>query len=386
MDATVAQVILQDRKVAYAITDRHLRVVEVGGATALFRGAPDNWPGRPLSELAPELVGMESVLADILAGELPRSELAWINRETADGDSFYVTIVDWPYRDPVGRITGVLHVEEDITVASQIEQRLAQHRNELRLLRDQLARQNVELVAANTELQRLDELKSTFVSVAAHELRSPLASIQGYLEVLLDEEPGPLTTEQREYLEIVQRGAHRLLRITGSLLDATRIEAGRIELVLQPVNLRVLVETVVAEWQGWLDAKQQQLVVDAAPDLPAALCDETRAAQILNNLVSNASKYTPQGGTIRISLVPAEEDGFLQVSVADNGLGIAASDQAKLFSRFFRTENARLTDATGTGLGLYIARSLVELHGGRIWFESEIDRGSTFHVTLPAAL
>jgi signal transduction histidine kinase len=234
-------------------------------------------------------------------------------------------------------------------------------------------------------LQRLDEMKSMFVSVAAHELRTPLASISGYVEMLLDEEVGSLTNDQREYLDIVQGSAHRLLTITNNLLDVTRMEAGRIELVLQPTELPALVEAVVAEFEPQLEAKAQRLTLRASPDLPLALCDEMRAAQIIGNLLSNASKYTHQGGLITISVTRAEEEGFLRVSVKDNGVGIAVEDQVKLFSRFFRAEKAGVTQASGAGLGLFITRSLVELHGGRIWFGSQPDKGSTFHVTFPMA-
>ena len=385
MDPTVAQFILQDRKIAYAITDRNLNVVEVSGTADIFRNDHKASLGRSLLDLVPELVGSEPVLADILAGELPRFELAWVNRETAEGQTVYLTMVDLPYRDRTGRIIGLIHLVEDVTETGTLQQRLAQHRNELRLLRDQLGRQNLELAAANTELRRLDELKSTFVSVAAHELRTPLASTSGFVEMLLDEELGPLTDDQREYLEIVQGSARRLLTISNNLLDATRIEAGWIELVLQPTNLPALVETVAAEFRPCLEAKAQRLTLRAPPGLPLALCDETRAAQIIGNLLSNASKYTPQGGLITVSLAPAEEDGFLEISVADNGIGIPAEDQARLFCRFFRAESAYLIEANGAGLGLYITRSLVELHGGRIWFESEPGKGSTFHVTFPIA-
>jgi signal transduction histidine kinase len=252
-------------------------------------------------------------------------------------------------------------------------------------LQEQLTLANQELAAANAELQRLDMLKSIFVSVAAHELRSPLASILGFLEVVLDEEPGALNTEQREYLDIIRGSTQRLLDIAKGLLDATRIEAGRIELVLQPTDLRSLLESVVAEFEPQLVAKAQRLVLHATPRLPAVLCDQTRAAQIVGNLLDNASKYTPRRGRIRIDLAPAEEEGFVQVSVADNGVGISAPDQAKVFQRFFRAESGLSTRVHGAGMGLYITRSLVEMHGGRIWFESTLDRGSTFHVTFPVA-
>lgn len=385
MDLTIAQLILQDRKITYAITDRNLSVVEVSGTANIFGNDHKVSLGHSLLDLVPELVGSEAVLADILIGELPRFELAWVNRETAEGQTLYLTLVTLPHRDQTGQITGLIHLMQDVTEMGTIDQQLAQSRNKLSLLQDRLTRQNLELTAANAELRRLDEIKSQFVSVAAHELRTPLTSISGYVEILLDEEFGPLIDDQREALEIVQRSARRLLAITDNLLDVTRIEAGRIELVLQPTDLPALVETVAAELGPQLEVKAQRLTLRAPPGLPPALCDETRAAQIINNLLSNASKYTPQGGLITVSMAPAEEEGFLAISVADNGVGISAEDQVKLFDRFFRAESAYLTEASGAGLGLYITRSLVELHGGRIWFESKPGQGSTFYVTFPVA-
>jgi Amt family ammonium transporter len=267
----------------------------------------------------------------------------------------------------------------------RLEQQVTQHRNELRLLRDQLAKQNLELAATNAELRRLDQLKSEFVSVAAHELRSPLTSIIGYVEILLDEDTDPLTDQQRDFLHVVQRGAHRLQSITNNLLDVTRIETGRVELWLEPTDLPALMESAASEFGPQLEAKAQRLTLRAVPGLPPALCDQVRAAQIISNLLSNANKYTPEGGLIVVSVTQAQEPGFLQVSVADNGVGISPEDAEKLFTRFFRAESARLSRATGAGLGLHITRSLVEQHGGRIWVESEPDHGSTFYVTFPIA-
>ena len=266
-----------------------------------------------------------------------------------------------------------------------MQQQLSQHRNELRLAQEQLARQNLDLAAANAELRRLDELKSNFVAVAAHELRSPLAVIQGYVEMLADEDVGPLSEGQRVYLGAIQKSTQRLLHITSSLLDVTRIEAGRMDLVLQPTDLPALVWAAAAEFQTQLTAKRQCLTLHHAPALPPALCDPTRASQIVGNLVSNAIKYTPEQGHIRIAVQAAAEEGFLQVSVADDGIGIASGDQDKLFDRFFRAASAAQIGVGGTGLGLYITRSLVELHGGRIWVSSEPGTGSTFYVTFPIA-
>lgn len=386
MDSTVAQLILQDRKIAYVITDPNLTILEVSDEANILPAGYQTSLGCSLLDLNPELIGSEEALADVLAGELPRFELAWVNRETAAGQTIYLTLVELPHRDQEGRITGLIHLVEDVTEVGGLNQWLAQQRNELRLLRDQLARQNLELAAANAELQRLDELKSMFVSIAAHELRTPLTLIRGYGEMLLDGDLGPLADTQRDCLEIIERSASRLLTITGELLDVTRIETGRIELVLKPIDLPTLVRALAAEFDPELEARSQRLTLRIPSGLPPALGDETRAAQIIGNLLSNASKFTPQqGGLITVDVALAEEAGFLQVSVADNGVGISADDQAKLFSRFFRAASPQPTETKGAGLGLHITRALVELHGGRIWFESELGRGSTFHVTFPAA-
>lgn len=379
------QSILEDRKIAFALTDRSLNVVAVKGAANIFSTDRQTWVGRSLLELAPELIGSEDVLAGILAGELPRFQLGWINRDTPDGQTIYLTLVHLPRRTRSGQITGLVHLAEDVTEMGALEQQLTQQRNELRLLQAQLARHNVELGAINAELQQLDQIKSAFISVAAHELRTPLGLINGYLEVLLDEDLGPMAPNQREYLEIVQRNTQRLLNLTHDLLDITRIEAGRVELVLQPTDLTALTEKIAAEFRLQIEAKAQQLTLEIPIGLPLALCDEARATQIIANLLSNANKYTLQQGQIRISLTPAEEEGFLQLSITDNGVGVAPDDQAKLFSRFFRAGSASQTTAKGAGLGLYITRALVELHGGRIWFESTPGLGTTFHVTFPIA-
>ncbi|RME73131.1 MAG: PAS domain-containing sensor histidine kinase [Chloroflexi bacterium] len=386
MTPSAPTLILKDRRVAYALTDHSLTVQEVGGVTEIFPvNGTEELVGRPLRELAPELVGSETALEEVLTGVLPRFQLSWVNRETPAGETTYVTLVNLPFRDQTGQITGLLHLTEDVTEIAELDQRLVQQRNELRLLRDRLNRQNEALAAANAELRRLDEVKSVFVSIAAHELRSPLASMLGFIEILLDQQVGPLNEKQQEYLQIVQQGAERLLHTTDMLLDVTRIEAGRISLVLQPANLPEIVSRLVQEFSPQAGAKQQRLVWNPPPSLPLALCDAEKTAQIITNLLSNAIKYTPSGGQITLSLSPAEEEGYLQLAVSDTGVGMSPEDQARLFTRFFRGDSANKTGAGGTGLGLYITRSLVELQGGTIRAESEPDKGSTFYVTFPVA-
>lgn len=385
MTQRVAQTILHDRRIAYAITDRDLNVIEVSGASNGLQTWLKSWMGRPLTEVVPELVGNEEVLADLLTGELPRFQLSYINRDLPGGKTAYLTMIDLPHVDESGRITGLIHVVQDVTELGQLEQRLTQQRNELRLLRDELHRQNLTLEAANAELQRLDQVKSVFVSIAAHELRTPLASISGYVEMLLDGDAGPLTDRQREYLRIIESSARRLLRITRDLLDLTRIEMGRLEVTLKRTNLIELVEEVVAEQALQLEARAQHLSLRAPTGLPHALCDPTRAGQVVGNLLSNASKYSPAGSTITVEVKRATEDGFLEVAVTDEGIGIAEEERQRIFDPFFRARNAGRTGSGGIGLGLYIARALTELQGGRLWFESAPAQGSTFHVTFPIA-
>ena len=158
----------------------------------------------------------------------------------------------------------------------------------------------------------------------------------------------------------------------------------RLDLLLEPTDLGTIIAQVVAEYHPRVEAKGQTLCVRVPDGLARALCDRTRAAQIVGNLVSNAHKYTPPGGTITLSLGPAPDEGFLEVVVADTGVGIAPEEREHLFHRFYRTDSARRTGEGGTGLGLHIARSLVDLHGGRVWFESQVGRGTVFHATFPA--
>ncbi len=384
MDSSLIQSILQDRQIAYALANRELEIMETGGAIEILYYDPP--PAYSLLELAPELIGSEEILADLLAGKLPRFELNWINRDTPAGRRLYLTLVYLPYRDPSGQIVGLLHLAENITETGIFEQRLAQQRNDLRLLQAQLARQNLELATANAELKRLDETKSMFVSIAAHELRTPLTLISGYLEVLQDEDVGPLTAAQHEYLEIAYRNTRRLLNLISDLLDLTRLEAGRIELQLKPVNLGQLLASLTAEFELQLADKKHALILNLSPNLPYALCDEARTGQIISNLLSNAIKDTPAGGQIQVSLSLASTEGFVQVAVADNGIGISEQDQSRIFQRFFRASQPPPTGGVkGAGLGLYITRSLVELHGGQIWYHSALNQGATFYVTFPIA-
>ncbi len=376
--------ILQDRGVGFAITDRDLSVVEISGATHILTNGCDSCLGCSLLDLAPELVGSEDALQGILDGKLPRLQIPWINRDTSDGATTYHTLVELPCYDDEGSITGLIHIVQDVTEIGALEQRLMQHRNSLRLMERTLREQNVQLLAANAELQRLDQAKSVFVSVAAHELRTPLASISGYVEMLLDGDAGQLNLQQSEYLEIVASSAERLLRLTRDLLDLARLESGRLELLLQPTDLKGLAARVITEQRPQIAAREQEIALSAVDPLPLALVDPGRASQIIANLISNASKFSPPATPIQVALAqPDHAPGYLQLTVQDCGPGISEEDQARLFHPFTRGMAALHAGAGGSGLRLYITKSLVELHGGQICLQSRPGAGTSVSVTLP---
>ncbi|MGD8622892.1 MAG: response regulator [Anaerolineae bacterium] len=231
-----------------------------------------------------------------------------------------------------------------------------------------------------TREAEIDRMKSDFVSIVSHELRTPLTSIKGYLDLLLIGASGQINKQQASFLEIAKGNAERLHSMVSDLLDISRIESGKVELDVQVVEIPEVVQQAVALVQPEFDERNLDLAVDMPPDLPEIFGDPGRVSQILLNLLSNAYKYTPDGGaTVRVRV----DGDVLRIDVIDTGLGISKADQEKLFTRFFRAEDTNVRQQTGTGLGLNITQSLVEMHGGEIYVESELGEGSTFGFTLP---
>ena len=226
-------------------------------------------------------------------------------------------------------------------------------------------------------------MKTEFVSLVSHELRTPLTSIKGYVDLLIDGTVGELEPMQIEFLEIVQSNTDRLVSLINDLLDISRIEARRMELHLTPVDLQLVVRNVVAMLGPQIAAKGQTLALCGADALPEVVADGNRITQVVTNLLSNAHKYTPSGGHIAITITT--EPSALRIAVRDTGVGLTADEQAQLFTKFFRAANPMTQDVGGTGLGLTITRSLVEMHGGQIRVEIAPGAGSEFSFTLPLA-
>jgi signal transduction histidine kinase len=246
------------------------------------------------------------------------------------------------------------------------------------------ARRDQAAVAAlreqNARLMQLNEIKQSFVSMVSHELRTPLTSIVGYLEFLREGEIGELTDEQARCVSVIERNAGRLQQLVDDILQLGRAEEGQLKLTVEPVDVGRLVRHAAESARSVGERKGLALTVQVAPELPDLEGDRRLLAQALDNLVSNAIKFTPAGGTVTIRARPAD-DG-VELEVEDSGVGITTDELPHLFERFFRASTAV---ASGTGLGLPIARSIADLHGGTISVDSTVGVGSTFRLRLPLA-
>ncbi len=230
-----------------------------------------------------------------------------------------------------------------------------------------------------TDRARLERAKSEFVATASHELRSPLTSIKGFVE-LLQRSPESMSSRQREFVQIIMRSTDRLVDLVNDLLDVARIEANRFEVNPRPIDIAEPVREVLELMGPRIAAKRQQLTSYIAPDLSRAYADPGRVRQIVANLVTNAHMYTPAEGTVDIALERRGET--IQITVADSGIGMTPEQTAHVFDRFYRATGQ---SSPGTGLGLSIVKSLVDMHEGAIEVESEAGRGTTFRVRLPVA-
>jgi len=287
-------------------------------------------------------------------------------------------VLSWSVIGPIQRIDPRLAAIAAGDFSGRVD---VENRDELGALAANVNRTNDELRRLYVELESASQHKSDFLASMSHELRTPLNAILGFSQVLREGMVGPVNEKQAEYLEDILSSANHLLALINDVLDLSKIEAGQVELERRPFSLREALErgVVVVRERASDDGVSVALEADPAADVVDG--DERRIQQVIFNLLSNAVKFTPAGGAVDVA--SARVNGEVRVSVADTGPGIAFEDQERIFEDFQQASSG-LEQREGTGLGLALSKRLVELHGGRLWLESELGKGSTFVFSLPA--
>ncbi|MFZ3060131.1 MAG: ATP-binding protein [Candidatus Methanoperedens sp.] len=253
---------------------------------------------------------------------------------------------------------------------------------ELTRLEEELRDSYVRLENAYAELKEEDEAKSDFISTASHELRTPLTVINSYLEMFEDGMLGELDDNQGEKFAVIRSQTDHMIRLVEDMLDTLRLESRKFKIQKQSLKLDEIAKRAVDEVSRLADLKEHTISLRINRELPRIKGDRQRIKQVFGNLLTNAIKYTPNKGKINVEL--KDENGHLLVSISDNGIGIAEEEHDKIFEKFYTVGGKSLTrESERMGLGLTIAKGIVEAHGGRIWVESKLDKGSTFYFTLP---
>jgi signal transduction histidine kinase len=321
--------------------------------------------------------------------------------QTAKSEGTRVTVLKWlPRAAAVGvreRIEEMrMHFNEEVddSALEEMQQQnrdlveilaeLEEKREQLEELNRQLNESNRELNEANAKLRELSEMKEEFLALTTHDLRSPLTVISGVISFFTSGRLGELSPEQKNMVAMMERNAQSLIELVNDLLDASKLESGTMRLDLSSIDLRSLVNELRETMEPLAREKGIALEDHIPANLPAIRADRTKLRRIVVNLLSNALKFTGKGGTVEIRAAP-EDEGLIRISISDTGVGIAREDVERLFDKYEQARSRATRGEKGTGLGLYITKQLVELHGGEIKVDSEIGKGSTFSFTLPEA-
>ncbi len=287
-------------------------------------------------------------------------------------------VLSWSLIGPIQNIDTRLAAIASGDFSGHVE---VENRDELGALGANVNRMNDELRRLYTELEAASQHKSEFLANMSHELRTPLNAIIGFSQVLRDEMVGSVNEKQAEYLDDIISSGNHLLSLINDVLDLSKVEAGQVELEVHPFSLREALERGVVMVRERATEDGVRVAFAADPEVDVVDGDERRIKQVIFNLLSNAVKFTPAGGEVDVSATRV--NGEVRVSVADTGPGIAPEDRERIFEEFQQSETG-VGQREGTGLGLALSKRFVELHGGRIWLESELGRGSTFTFALPA--
>ena len=326
------------------VVDKSLRVTLVNQAFRRLFGLSEISSGTPLLDIVRDATVDRLIAETLRTGKAMQSELILTDSKTNSERDVEASAV--PMSDDADLTTGAVVLFHDIT-----------------------------------QLKQADKVRRDFVANVSHELRTPLSILSGYIETLLDS-PKTSREELSRILRVMERHSMRLGLLVDDLLSLAQLESRNTALQLSDVQLPELFESVIRDWGKKLAEKQLKVIVDLSPDAQTIRADETRLHEVLHNLLDNAVKYSRENGEIRMQSVQRGHE--IVLSVTDNGVGISKDDLPRIFERFYRADKARSRELGGTGLGLAIVKHIAQLHGGRVEAESELGRGTTIRVVLPA--
>jgi len=323
--------------------------------------------GERLSRVFPHLLMERTNIAEKI-GDVFQSGMPFDGDQLRYPDGMFYFYRINPLKGTDGMTNSVVIFMEDVTKLTRLE--------------EELKDSYIKLENAFEELKENDEIKSEFISTASHELRTPLTIINSYTEMFKEGLLGELTPIQREKIQVIHSQTDHMIRLVEDMLDTMRLESKKFKIHMIPIQLEKIAANVVADISRLAGLKEHTVLIEVAGPIPAVMGDVRRIKQVFNNLLTNAIKYTPQNGCIIVRIEAAPDQ--ICVSIRDNGIGIPKKDHQKIFDKFFTGGRGALTKESGRmGLGLAIAKGIIEAHKGRIWVDSEIHKGSTFFFTLP---
>lgn len=328
---------------------------------------------QPLPDVLWEFVGADTSLHEVWTGQSPFFRLAHVNREQPDGTVQYLTFTVYRLEEEA-TLDGLLLLVEDDTEYGRLHHQLVQDRNDLRLVQSKLA-------AANKELSRIDRMKSLFLSMAAHDLRTPLSAIQGYAEMLLLGIAEPGSPKSFQYLDIIQQQSARLNQLIDDIVDLDLIEQGKLTLNLAPCDINPLLQEATGAFKFQLERRSIAVHYELAAEPVLVWADAEKMLRVFYNLVGNSVKYMASQG--QITLRSQMQAGQAVIEVEDTGPGMTAEQLDNLFVLYYRSEDAAKSPVKGSGLGLFIVKTMVEAHQGQVQVASQPGNGSKFTVRLP---
>ncbi len=360
----------------YGVSDEYTRIANENVQIPITPGTPNGQSPAALAIRNRRICAVNNIFRD-------RRFTAWREMARMDRYTSVVAVPLIPADAPIGVLSLYYRDARKLQPSEHELLQTAGRTAAIALQRAMLDERLLKEEVTRRALEEISHLKTEFVSLVSHELRTPLTSIQGYVKLMLAGHSGDLNEIQSEFLGTVSRNTDRLIALVNDLLDISKIQSGKLDLVLEPLSIKEVIERETESLKALADDKRINILTDIEPALPPVRADPHRIGQIIANLVSNALKYSMDSTTIKLAAYRVDKN--VLIKVIDAGMGIAPEERGKLFHMFYRGESDAVKQIHGTGLGLAITKHLVEMHGGKIWVESEKGHGSTFSFTIPIA-